>query len=232
MPTSQILQPSRERVAPLCQLAGRCGGCQQSHLSYGGQLRYKQNRIAQALERIGGLSVVVPPVLGMAEADRAYYRNKAQFPVRDGENGLTAGFFAPRSHRLIPVEGCQIQSRASHRLMPVILNFFRKKGIAAYDEGRHTGLVRHVLIREGYPRVKSDIGDQWDKPSPWAEFVDLLRAKVQYKRQPESRADQCNLRPQTVTLWGMGILRIESGICGFRFLRSRFQVIPSRQGAV
>ncbi|MFR2467173.1 MAG: class I SAM-dependent RNA methyltransferase, partial [Clostridia bacterium] len=146
----KILQPSRERVAPLCQLAGRCGGCQLSHLSYGGQLRYKQNRIAQALERIGGLSVVVPPVLGMAEADRAYYRNKAQFPVRDGENGLTAGFFAPRSHRLIPVEGCQIQSRASHRLMPVILNFFRKKGIAAYDEGRHTGLVRHVLIREGY----------------------------------------------------------------------------------
>ncbi|MFQ9800327.1 MAG: hypothetical protein ACLR23_16925 [Clostridia bacterium] len=39
----KILQPSRRRVAPLCQLAGRCGGCQLSHLSYGGQLRYKQN---------------------------------------------------------------------------------------------------------------------------------------------------------------------------------------------
>ena len=227
----KILQPSRERVAPLCQLAGRCGGCQLSHLSYGGQLRYKQNRIAQALERIGGLSVVVPPVLGMAEADRAYYRNKAQFPVRDGENGLTAGFFAPRSHRLIPVEGCQIQSRASHRLMPVILNFFRKKGIAAYDEGRHTGLVRHVLIREGYAtgQVLVCVVINGTSLPHGREFVDLLRGEGVQSISVNRNRERPNviLGPETVTLWGNGYIEDRIGDLRFQISPvSFFQVNP------
>ncbi len=227
----KILQPSRERVAPLCQLAGRCGGCQLSHLSYGGQLRYKQNRIAQALERIGGLSVVVPPVLGMAEADRAYYRNKAQFPVRDGENGLTAGFFAPRSHRLIPVEGCQIQSRASHRLMPVILNFFRKKGIAAYDEGRHTGLVRHVLIREGYAtgQVLVCVVINGTSLPHGREFVDLLRGEGVQSISVNRNRERTNviLGPETVTLWGNGYIEDRIGDLRFQISPvSFFQVNP------
>ena len=227
----KILQPSRERVAPLCQLAARCGGCQLSHLSYGGQLRYKQNRIAQALERIGGLSVVVPPVLGMAEADRAYYRNKAQFPVRDGENGLTAGFFAPRSHRLIPVEGCQIQSRASHRLMPVILNFFRKKGIAAYDEGRHTGLVRHVLIREGYAtgQVLVCVVINGTSLPHGREFVDLLRGEGVQSISVNRNRERTNviLGPETVTLWGNGYIEDRIGDLRFQISPvSFFQVNP------
>ena len=227
----KILQPSRERVAPLCQLAGRCGGCQLSHLSYEGQLRYKQNRIAQALERIGGLSVVVPPVLGMAEADRAYYRNKAQFPVRDGENGLTAGFFAPRSHRLIPVEGCQIQSRASHRLMPVILNFFRKKGIAAYDEGRHTGLVRHVLIREGYAtgQVLVCVVINGTSLPHGREFVDLLRGEGVQSISVNRNRERTNviLGPETVTLWGNGYIEDRIGDLRFQISPvSFFQVNP------
>ena len=227
----KILQPSRERVAPLCQLAGRCGGCQLSHLSYGGQLRYKQNRIAQALERIGGLSVVVPPVLGMAEADRAYYRNKAQCPVRDGENGLTAGFFAPRSHRVIPVEGCQIQSRASHRLMPVILNFFRKKGIAAYDEGRHTGLVRHVLIREGYAtgQVLVCVVINGTSLPHGREFVDLLRGEGVQSISVNRNRERTNviLGPETVTLWGNGYIEDRIGDLRFQISPvSFFQVNP------
>ena len=227
----KVLQPSKERVAPLCQLAGRCGGCQLSHLSYEGQLRYKQNRIAQALERIGGLSVVVPPVLGMAEADRAYYRNKAQFPVRAGENGLAAGFFAPRSHRLIPVGECQIQSRASHRLMPVILNFFREKGIAAYDEAQHTGLVRHVLIREGYATGQVLVCVVINGTSlPHArEFVDLLIGEGVQSMSINRNRERTNviLGPETVTLWGNEYIEDRIGDLRFQISPvSFFQVNP------
>ncbi len=66
----EVLQPSKERVAPLCQLAGRCGGCQLSHLSYERELRYKQNRIAQAMERIRRALGCSAAGIGDGEMDR------------------------------------------------------------------------------------------------------------------------------------------------------------------
>ena len=90
----ELLRPSPERVEGDCPLFGRCGGCQFRHMTYEEELRAKRQRVADALERLGGVSLEVPPVLGAETPAR--YRNKVQFPVAMGRKGLAVGYYRPR----------------------------------------------------------------------------------------------------------------------------------------
>ena len=60
----EILEPSDDRVEPDCPVFGRCGGCVYRHLTYEAELKVKRQRVQDALTRIGGISMEVPPVLG------------------------------------------------------------------------------------------------------------------------------------------------------------------------
>ena len=96
-----------ERSEPDCPLFGRCGGCQFRHLTYAEELRAKGQRIADALERVGGVRLDLPPVLGAEAPDR--YRNKVQFPVAPGRRGPAVGYYRPRSHNVLDVADCLLQ---------------------------------------------------------------------------------------------------------------------------
>ncbi|MCH5252963.1 MAG: 23S rRNA (uracil(1939)-C(5))-methyltransferase RlmD [Lachnospiraceae bacterium] len=156
---SEILIPSPDRVEPLCPSAGPCGGCTLQHLSYEGQLKYKEKKVRDCLTRIGGVdmsSVEWLPILGMTEtagdAGQPWrYRNKAQFPVRaDKEGKPVTGFFAGRSHSIIPVSSCAIQHPVINEAAECVLAFMQEFKIAPYDEENHKGLVRHIYVRRGY----------------------------------------------------------------------------------
>lgn len=97
----EILKESTMRTTPPCPEHKRCGGCQIQALSYGSQLKFKENKVRNNLKHIGGFeNPKVLPTLGMQEPYR--YRNKAQFPVGyDKEGNLVAGFFASRTHNII-----------------------------------------------------------------------------------------------------------------------------------
>ena len=104
----KIVIPSPYRVVPECPLHRQCGGCQIQALNYRKQLEFKEQKVKNNLIRIGGFkNVKVEPILGME--DPYFYRNKAQFPIgRDKAGNLKAGFFAARTHHLIPVERCYL----------------------------------------------------------------------------------------------------------------------------
>ena len=104
----KILQPSADRVEPLCPKAGPCGGCQLQALSYKKQLEYKQNRVRNHLERIGGFTEIpMEPIIGMEEP--YHYRNKAQFPVgRNKEGRIITGFYAGRTHSIVENRKCYL----------------------------------------------------------------------------------------------------------------------------
>ncbi|MCD7825627.1 MAG: 23S rRNA (uracil(1939)-C(5))-methyltransferase RlmD [Clostridiaceae bacterium] len=58
----EILSPSPDRVKPLCPVARQCGGCQLQHCSYPSQLRWKENKVRDCLNRIGGFHVLASGV--------------------------------------------------------------------------------------------------------------------------------------------------------------------------
>lgn len=152
----EILEPSKERMTPSCPSASLCGGCTLQHFSYEGQLAFKEKKVKDCLERLGGVdlsSVTWLPILGMTGENESpwHYRNKAQFPVREDENGIPqTGFFAGRSHRLIPASSCAIQHPVINEVVETVMDFLRTYGISAYREESHKGLVRHIYVRRGY----------------------------------------------------------------------------------
>lgn len=80
----KLLEASPYRITPLCPVAGKCGGCQLQHLSYEKELAWKEDRIAQSLIRIAGLSPeeVERKKEGILGGVLTRYRNKAQYPVQ------------------------------------------------------------------------------------------------------------------------------------------------------
>lgn len=142
----QMIQPSKDRCLPLCSKADRCGGCQLQHLTYKAQLDFKKNKVEEALKRIGGFdNVKVNEVIGM---DNPYnYRNKAQYPVREVQGAIQIGFFASRSHRMIPIETCVIQNEVNDRILDAIKEYMKVNGVLPYNEETHKGLIRHIVIR-------------------------------------------------------------------------------------
>ncbi len=63
---------------------------------------------------------------------------------------VKTGFFAPRSHRLVPIDHCYIQDRVQSKVLEIVINFLQENNISIYDEESHKGLVRHLVIRTGY----------------------------------------------------------------------------------
>lgn len=145
-----IIEASPYRTEPRCGLAGRCGGCSIQHLEYAKQLEYKQNKVKNCLERIGGFHDIEPePIIGMKEP--YYYRNKAQFPVgRDKDGRVVIGFYAGRTHSIIDTSHCYIQAEVNEQIMERIRSFLEEYNISIYDENKNKGLVRHILTRAGF----------------------------------------------------------------------------------
>ena len=89
----KLLEASPYRITPLCPVAGKCGGCQLQHLSYEKELSWKEDRIAQSLIRIAGLSPeeVERKKEGILGGVLSRYRNKAQYPVQSRKEIRSGG---------------------------------------------------------------------------------------------------------------------------------------------
>ena len=144
----QLLVSSPDRIAVDCPVAGPCGGCSLRHLDYAAELRAKQKSVADAFHRIGGLDVPVLDIRPSPEVDR--YRNKVQFPVGLDKNGMPCiGFFAGRTHRIVPCPDCKLQPSVLNEIGNALCAFFAEKGIQPYHEETGKGLVRHIFLRRG-----------------------------------------------------------------------------------
>ncbi len=142
----ELITPAEERVRPQCPVFTRCGGCQLQHLRYREQLRFKTNLLKDTLRKIGGIDAAVRPC---ERSDKEYgYRNKLSLPVgrQNGEN--VVGFYAERSHRIVPTDVCPIHPAWSQPLIAALKNFMEKCGLDGYDERTKKGQIRHLVVRE------------------------------------------------------------------------------------
>lgn len=137
----RLIEASPRRVEPRCPWAGSCGGCGLAHADYEAQLDFKAQLALDAFRRIGGLAL---DALTVTPSPRAWgYRNKAGFPVTP--RGV--GFYAPNSHRLVPVDRCPLVLPELERAYGVLRNHPLMKGLQPYDERTGRGLLRHLVLR-------------------------------------------------------------------------------------
>jgi len=147
----QITVPSPERAEPGCPAAAKCGGCAYRSVNYEFELIIKRQTVADALTRLGGVDTEVTngiEIVPSPKIDR--YRNKAQYPFAVTPVGRACvGLYAPHSHRVVPLPGhdCLLQPEIYARISETVLNFVNEYNIPVYDEGSHTGLLRHLYIR-------------------------------------------------------------------------------------
>ena len=134
----KVVKPSSARVSPKCTFARQCGGCQLQEMEYTEQLGFKQDKVRNALVRIGGfneefIDSIMEPIIGMDEPWR--YRNKAQYPVgTDKEGNPIAGFYAGRTHTIIGNTDCMLGVNENKDILEIILAHMKKYDIPAYDE--------------------------------------------------------------------------------------------------
>ncbi len=144
----EILTASPDRIKTDCPAAEPCGGCSLRHLRYEAELAAKQENVTDAFRRIGGLDVPILPALPSPEVDR--YRNKVQFPVGRDKNGKPCiGFYAGRTHRIVPCPDCKLQPGILNDIGNALCAFFADHNIQPYDEQSGKGLARHIFLRRG-----------------------------------------------------------------------------------
>ncbi len=142
----KVVVPSPYRIEPLCPAYEKCGGCVFGHVTYEAELRIKERQVADALMRLGGLAEVpLRPILGMDRPER--YRNKGAFPYGMTEQGPAFGFYAPRSHRLVPVSDCLIEQNNVCRAVSAVKAWADRYHIPPYDERTGKGCLRHAVAR-------------------------------------------------------------------------------------
>ena len=138
----KLIIPSGKRQEPPCPYFGRCGGCQLLQVQYDAQLAIKHKIVTDALERIGGIKdVPVNAVIGMETPYR--YRNKAQFKI----SGKGVGFFAKRSHQIVPIEDCLTQPESCVQVIETFNALLKDGCFELYDEQQHTGFLRGIVQR-------------------------------------------------------------------------------------
>jgi len=236
--TVRVVTPSPERILPLCSIYERCGGCQLLHLSYEAQLELKQQRVLDALSRLGGLhDIPVRDTIGMDPP--WHYRNKVQYPLAKAGQEIVLGCYEPRTHQVVPTRECLIQQEINNRLMQAVRDLAQEWDLSVYDEATGHGLLRHVLIKNAAKTGQAMVvlvTNGRDFPNGH-EFGAALAARVPEMTSLVQNVNVLKtnviLGPQTKVLWGEEAIVDEVGGLRFRIsATSFFQVNPLQTGTL
>ena len=232
----KILDASPHRVERKCPVARQCGGCQIQELSYEAQLDFKTKKVYGNLERIGGFSpefldTVMEPICGMEEP--FYYRNKAQFPIgTDREGNIVTGFYAGRTHQIIPNMECALGVSVNQKILQIIVDFMNQYGVSAYNEETGRGLVRHVLIRYGFTTKEIMVclvinGDNFPKSEKLADKLVQIEGMTSITYSVNKENTNVIMGKEIGVLWGQGYITDYIGDVKYQISPlSFFQVNP------
>lgn len=148
----RIIKPSQYRVEAPCGSFKRCGGCQILHIDYEHQKQIKGEIVNSAMQRIGGFTdFKIDGVDGLEYPFR--YRNKMVFPVgKDKNDEVVCGFYAQRSHDIIPIEDCLAGSEINADILKAVKEYMAECNVSAYNEEKHNGVVRRIFIRHSHKK--------------------------------------------------------------------------------
>ena len=227
-----IVTPSPDRVNPKCPVYRQCGGCQIQAMDYQAQLKFKERKVKGNLERIGGFEgISLEPIIGMENP--YHYRNKAQFPVGTDKTGeIVTGFYAGRTHNIIPNRKCYLGSEINETILEVVLEYMKKYNVSAYDESNGKGLVRHILVRTGFTSGEIMVclvinGRKLPKAEKLIEALTKIHGMTSITLNINEKRTNVILGEEVLLLWGTTYIQDNIGDITYRISPiSFYQVNP------
>ncbi|SFC90734.1 23S rRNA (uracil1939-C5)-methyltransferase [Bacillus sp. OV322] len=210
------------------------GGSQLQHISYEGQLKFKENQVKQVLTRIGKLEdVSIHPILGMEHP--WHYRNKAQVPVGEKDGELIAGFYKPRTHEIVDTDESLIQDSIINEAVQTVKEICSELGIPAYDEQTHRGVLRHIMARYGKETgelmvvIITRTSELLQRNKIVEEIIKRLPKVKSIVHNINSKKTNVILGEKTKVLWGSEVIYDYIGDVKFAIsARSFYQVNPDQ----
>lgn len=155
----QLKIPSPDRIEPFCAHFGVCGGCKWQHMTYDAQLKFKQQTVESALQRIAKIDTSKMEAILASEKSR-YYRNKLEYTFSnkrwletadmdvEGQNLNALGFHIPsRFDKILDIQHCYLQEDPSNQIRNAVRDFALLHQISFYDLRNHDGALRNLIIR-------------------------------------------------------------------------------------
>jgi 23S rRNA (uracil1939-C5)-methyltransferase len=200
-----VENPSPHRCIPRCRHFGPCGGCKWQHVDYSVQLRFKQQHVIDAFERIGGLKDLnVLPIIASEEV--YFYRNKMEYsfaekewleapPSRDVDSLFSSteseidrsnfeihlGLHVPQRYdKVLEITECQLQSETSNAILNFVRSFARGEKLPVYSSDANAGYLRFLIIRQSKrtDQLMVNLVTFEDRPEVIATFASELLASV------------------------------------------------------
>ena len=231
----EVLTPSEHRLdKEFCQAPLSCGGCVYRHITYEHELLLKRGYVKAAFAKAGIGDATVLPVLSTGKTEG--YRNKAQYPVARNRNGIFAGFYASKTHSVLPVGNCSIQNKSFSDIVKAVCEFADANGWSVYDEESGKGLLRHIYLRAGQKTGEIMLclvinGERLPKEDSFVAYiVGRFNDIVSLMINKNTRSTNVVLGNEYRTLYGKD--GIEDELCGLSFFISPdsfYQV--NREGA-
>ena len=144
----KVITPSPYRTEEnFCDAPEACGGCVYRHVTYAHELDTKRDYVKNAFRKAGLADVTVADTQTADNESR--YRNKAQYPFGTAGGKVTVGFYAGKTHKVIPSTDCALQPDLFGEICRFVCDFADGRGWSVYEEETGRGLLRHLYIREG-----------------------------------------------------------------------------------
>ena len=215
----EVVAPSPDRVDGYCAVPASCGGCVYRYLTYEKELELKRGYVEHVFRKAGLADVTVEGV--RTTGTTKGYRNKAEYPIAKQGGHLVGGFYAPKTHRVVPAFDCALQPAVFGEILHTFCDFYDKLGVEPYDEESGKGLLRHLYLREGKATGQLMVcpvinGKELPKEQ---ELVALLTERfpqiVSVMVNENTKATNVVLGEKYRTLYGTPY--IEDVLCGKRF---------------
>ena len=224
----EILEKSSHRCNRECPVAKLCGGCDFWHMDYEEETRLKAERVKTCLNRLAGEALEKVEILSAPTCHG--YRNKAQYPVSSKKGRAFAGFFKAGTHEVVENQRCLILPEETDRVKDAVMDYVNQYRVTVYDEGSHTGLLRHIYVRRG--AVSGQIlvclavnGRKLPRIEELIRRLEKIEGFTTLVLSVNTKKGNAVLGDEFLTLYGPGF--IEDTLCGLTFRlspRSFYQV--------
>ena len=224
----EIIEKSPHRCNRECPVAKLCGGCDFWHMDYEEETRLKAERVKTCLNRLAGENLEKVEILSAPTCHG--YRNKAQYPVSSKKGRAFAGFFKAGTHEVVENQRCLILPEETDRVKDAVMDYVNQYRVTVYDEGSHTGLLRHIYVRRG--AVSGQIlvclavnGKKLPRIEELIRRLEKIEGFTTLVLSVNTKKGNAVLGDEFITLYGPGF--IEDTLCGLTFRlspRSFYQV--------